>query len=755
MFSFFGAEQNKVKRARGIFMSRKLLGKLIVIDAVLLLLVLCYIGFLFLTESDYRDNNYNNIQAIGTLDPEEQYSFTVFGSAENSIAVFQKEIIPQMNADSRIRFAVSTGNAVLDGAEAKYRILNRALKKLNVPCLIGVGNSEISDGGDRAFYRHYGPFYFSFSVGDSYFIFLDTTGKTAPDLQEGWLTGELQKAQPYRHKFVFMNDSPVVEGDHYISDKDFREFLIDNFSVNGVTCVFTNGSAYTQNTVNGVTYYSSGGAGGLLPDASTGNCYYYLTVNVSADSVTVEQIREPWISDNPFIHGIENMLNFIYSIFYAQYLNLLLIISLLLLLFLILYKFASKETNYYRDFSETSDHKEKRGQLNIAMFTNNYLPFIGGVPISIHRLANALRKRGNRVVIFAPAYPEEDDSEPDVVRCKPLFYRKGKKFVYSIADISSPVIEKNFLEGHFDVIHVHHPFWLGRKGLRLGQKYHIPVVLTYHTRFEMYADYLPFFRTVFKNRLSHWLIKGFAQECDTVIAPTTTVKEYLENVGVSRPKLVLPTGVDFSGYQFIEEPVIGELKKQYAPNNEVLLCSVSRLAPEKNLGFLITGLKLVKEKTAVRFKFILIGNGPEREHLQKLIDLYSLRGEVQMVGSVAPEDLPMYYLASDLFVFCSKSETQGMVLLEAMAGKCPVVCVRSSGTDDVIVDAYNGFKIPEDVEKWAGKVIELLEDKEMLKTMQKNASIYVQEFSIEKMAEKVEDFYWQTITSRKVFPNKQ
>jgi glycosyltransferase involved in cell wall biosynthesis len=126
-----------------------------------------------------------------------------------------------------------------------------------------------------------------------------------------------------------------------------------------------------------------------------------------------------------------------------------------------------------------------------------------------------------------------------------------------------------------------------------------------------------------------------------------------------------------------------------------------------------------------------------------------------MVGSVAPEDLPMYYLASDLFVFCSKSETQGMVLLEAMAGKCPVVCVRSSGTDDVIVDAYNGFKIPEDVEKWAGKVIELLEDKEMLKTMQKNASIYVQEFSIEKMAEKVEDFYWQTITSRKVFPNKQ
>ena len=735
-------------------MNRKLLKRLIVIDAVLLLFVLCYKGFLFLTEPNFRDSNYSNIQAIGTIDDAAPFSFAVFGSAENSIDVFQKEIIPQINADSKVRFAVSTGDAVLDGAEEKYQILNNSLRGLHVPCLIGVGSSEISDGGDRAFYNHYGPFYFSFAAGDSYFIFLDTTGKTAPALQEGWLAGEWKKAQSYRYKFVFMNDSPVTDGDHSIASKTFREFLTGDFSANKVTCVFTNGAAYRQTTVKGVRYYASGGAGGLLPDASSGNEYHYLTVTVTSGGVTVEQVREPWISSHSLTRVLENVLLFVHSIFYAQYLNLLLAVSLLLLLFLLLYRFASKEVNYYRDFSDAAEHPELCGRLNIAMFTNNYLPFIGGVPISIHRLAGALRKRGNRVVVFAPAYPEAVD-EPDVIRCKPLFYRKGKKFVYSIANIASPGIEKKFSEGHFDVIHVHHPFWMGKKGLHLGQKYHIPVILTYHTRFDMYADYLPFFRMAFKNQFSHRLVRNFAQKCDGVIAPTTTVKEYLENVGVSRPKLVLPTGLDFSGYESIAEPVIAQLRQQYAPEGEALLCSVSRLAPEKNLDFLIAGLKLVREKTAAPFKCILIGSGPEREHLQSRIDADALGGDIRLIGSVAPEEMPKYYLAADLFVFSSKSETQGMVLLEAMAGQCPVVCVRSSGTDDVIADTYNGFKTAEDVEKWAEKVLYLLENKEVLEAMQKNAFSYSQDFSMERMAEKVEHFYCQAITAKKVFTDKK
>lgn len=755
MFSFSGTETREVEKTRGISMKRNLFRRLIVMDMALLLVVLSYKGFLSLRESDFRDSNYNNIQIIEKIDSGSPFSFAVFGSAENSIDVFQKEMIPQINADSQIRFAVSTGDAVLDGAEDKYRILNQSLKKLQVPALIGVGNSEISDGGDRAFYRHYGPFYFSFAAGDSYFIFLDTTGKTASALQMGWLSGEWEKAQPYRYKFVFMNDSPVGTGDYLIKNGEFRNFLIDAFSAQGVTCVFTNGSAYSESTVKGVTYYASGGAGGLLPDATSGNCYHYLTVNVSADGVTVQQIREPWVTRHPFTHWLENLLIFIHSVFYAQFSNLLLAICLLLLLFLSLYRIASKEVNYYRDFTNLDSPEESEGQLNIAMFTNNYLPFIGGVPISIQRMSNSLRKRGNRVTIFAPDYPGKDADEPDVVRCKLLYYKKTNKFTYAVTNIGSHAIEKKFIEGHFDVVHVHHPFWMGKKGLRLGRKYHVPVVLTYHTRFDMYADYVPLFKMIFKNLLSHRLVKNFAQKCDAVIAPTTTAKEYLENVGVSRPKLVLPTGLDFSGYEALESSAISAVRRQYAPGGEMLLCSVSRLAPEKNLDFLITGLKRVKEKTTVGFQCILVGSGPEKNHVQDLIHAYSMGNEIHLVGSIDPKEMPKFYLASDLFVFSSKSETQGMVLLEAMAGKCPVVCVRSSGTDDAVVDAFNGFKTPDDVEKWADKITYLLENKSAFMAMQTNAYLYAQKFSMEKMAEKVETFYRQTILTKKILPNKK
>ena len=180
---------------------------------------------------------------------------------------------------------------------------------------------------------------------------------------------------------------------------------------------------------------------------------------------------------------------------------------------------------------------------------------------------------------------------------------------------------------------------MGRKGLRLGQKYHVPVVLTDHTRFDMYADYLPFFRMAFKNRLSHRLGKSFAPKCDAVIAPPTTATAHLANVGVRRPKLVLPTGLDFSSYQSIEASAVDRLKKQYAPGDEVLLCSVSRLAPEKNLDFLISGLKLVKERSAVPFKCVLIGSGPEREHLQELIRACAIEDEVLLIGSVPPEEI--------------------------------------------------------------------------------------------------------------------
>ncbi|MBK5262060.1 MAG: glycosyltransferase [Peptostreptococcaceae bacterium] len=666
------------------------------------------------------------------------------GSIENSRDVFENEITGNINSDDNIIFTASTGDAVLDGAEDKYRTLNNTFKKLKVPIILGVGGNEISDGGAKRFYKHFGPYYFSFIYGSSYFIFIDTTGTTAFDLQEDWLTNELIKADDYNHTFIFMDKSPLIKNKNI----EFRTFLTDIFSKHKVSGVFTNGADFEENEEKGVLYYSSGGAGGLILKNSLNDNYHYIKVDVSNNQVAVEAVEVLPVSRYSILQKIESVWIFIHSVFYAQFLNVLLVLVLLLLVFFILYRKALKEVNYYRNFNSLDNKINTDRKLKIAMFTNNYLPFIGGVPISINRLAEALRKRGNKVVVFAPEYSEVNDSKDDVFRCKLLKYKKTDNFNFAIANIYSRKIVEEFKKNQFDIIHVHHPFWLGKKGLKIGKENSIPVVLTYHTRLEMYSENLPIFKLIFKNIVSHKMIRNFAQKCDGIIAPTISAKEYLENVGVSREKLVLPTGIDLDKYKNLDECDIKNIKEIYITNDEVLLCSVSRLAVEKNINFLIKGLKYVKRNSKVKFKCIIIGDGPERDNLQNLINEYSLNREVVLIGSINQNEIANYYRASDLFVFSSLSETQGMVLLEAMSGKCPVVSVKSSGTDDVIREGYNGYKTSEDIKEWAKKVIYLIENRDVLEKMGLNAFSYVEKFSLDKMAEKVERFYRKLINER-------
>ena len=254
---------------------------------------------------------------------------------------------------------------------------------------------------------------------------------------------------------------------------------------------------------------------------------------------------------------------------------------------------------------------------------------------------------------------------------------------------------------------------------------------------------------LFKNILSHRIIRRFAQKCDGIIAPTVSAMEYLENIGVSKQKIVLPTGIGNNCYNVKDAgELINGIRNSYAPSGQALLCSVSRLAVEKNIDFLIRGLCAVKENTQTKFKCIIIGDGPERASIEKLIDDLSLRNEVTLIGKVNPGDIAEYYQASDLFVFSSLSETQGMVLLEAMAGSCPVVCVKSSGTDDVVENGFNGYKTPEDTEEWSKKIIYLLENRDVLEMMSSNAFSYSKDFSLDKMAERVEMFYKKLIAAK-------
>ncbi len=719
------------------------------IDIFILLIFVAYRIYLIAFETDFNSLNIDNINKVQKLEKNEAgFSFAVIGNIKNSIDIFDTKLARKINNDN-LDFVISTGNAVWDGGEDKYRILNKSLKKVKAPVIMGIGDNEVSDGGTLRFYKHFGPLYFSFSTENSYFIFLDTTGETSEAWQREWLGRELINAQKYKYRFIFMNKPPYEIEGNYIKSASYRQFLKDNFLKYNVTAVFASGAEiYNHRDMEGVPYYISGGGGGRLLVNNEDSFYHYIKVDVKPDKVSYSIVKQ----EKPlaFFQLISNLWVYVHSLFYINFINFILILSLLIFAGILIYNKITEEVDYFRSFDEESGQAPDDTKLNIAMFTNNYLPFVGGVPVSIERLAKGLRKQGHKVYIFAPDYSNDTNENDNIIRCKPLFFYKERGFKFPIANIFLHKIEKEFVTRKIDIVHIHHPYWMGSKGMKLAKKYKVPVVFTYHTRLDKYSHYIPVLgRELFKNIISHYIIRYFSKKSDALFAPTNTAKEYLRNIGVSKHIEILPTGINFEGYDSIEKKAIEELRQKYIRNSEIVLCSVSRLSKEKNLYFLFEGVKYIKEHSKTPFKLIIVGEGPEKENLLKKIENSNLKDIVILIGQVNPAEVYLYYIFSDIFVFASQSETQGMVLLEAMAGKCPVVAVRSSGIDDIISNDYNGFKTKEDIQIWAEKIICLMENPDKRTEMSNNAYVFSKSFSIEQMAECASKVYFRAIENKK------
>lgn len=322
--------------------------------------------------------------------------------------------------------------------------------------------------------------------------------------------------------------------------------------------------------------------------------------------------------------------------------------------------------------------------MKIAMMTNNYKPYIGGVPISIERLSEGLRANGHEVVVFAPSYKEQE-AEENVVRYHSVI--KGIVNGFSVPNSLDPRIERQFKTGNFDIIHVHHPMLIGQTARYLSRKYDIPLCFTYHTRYEQYLHYIkaPFLENVIPRYVNH-----YTEGCDLVFAPTQSAGTYLENIGSSTRLAILPTGLNKECFEADEEKTAA-LRKTLLGKKQYLFCTAARLAKEKNLDFLFRCLALRKEMRGSDFRLAVIGEGPYQKQLLRLAEALGLKEEILFVGKVPNDHMKNYYKAADLFLFSSLSETQGIVLLEAMATATPVLAVKASGVCDLVVNGQNGY----------------------------------------------------------------
>jgi len=379
--------------------------------------------------------------------------------------------------------------------------------------------------------------------------------------------------------------------------------------------------------------------------------------------------------------------------------------------------------------------------MKIGFFTNVYKPVINGVVNSISSFKKGLEELGHEVYVFAPTCPGYKDDEKNIFRIESLKLPSQEEYRMAL-----PIFNKKSLEviKELDIIHTHYPFIMGNYGSLFADIYNIfadiynkplkPVVFTYHTQYEKYTHYIPFEQGITK-KFTKWMVKDYANKCDCVIAPSESIRKMLLNQGIKSRIEVVPTGINLDVFGNPNRKIIR--KKYNLGLEQKLLLYAGRIAKEKNLEFLINSFKLVLNKKPNTY-LILVGRRTKKSYLIDLIKELHLETKVFMVGH--SNAVQNYYGAADLFVFSSVSETQGLVLVEAMAAGIPVVAVDSPGVRDV-VNGKNGFMVQDSIRDFSEKVIKVLDDDKLREKMSQNARKTASSYSIQKMSKRMLKVY--------------
>ena len=377
------------------------------------------------------------------------------------------------------------------------------------------------------------------------------------------------------------------------------------------------------------------------------------------------------------------------------------------------------------------------------MLTNTYLPHVGGVARSVDSFTQALRRRGHRVIVIAPTFPDTPADEPDVIRVPAIQRFNGSDFSVRLP-VPSDVWSEMEAFGP-QLVHTHHPFLLGDTAMRIAAWYNLPLVFTHHTMYERYTHYVPGDSPQMR-RFVIRLATDFANLCDHVIAPSESIRAILKQRGVEPAISAIPTGID---PQRFTQGDGGAARQRYAiPADAFVVGHVGRLAPEKNLAFLARAVARFAA-TDERAHFLVAGKGASEAEIRQAFDAAGLGDRLHLAGSLSGQALADAYHAMDVFAFASQTETQGMVLAEAMTAGVPVVAVDAPGAREVVRDGVNGRLLASESEPaFAAALAELAAvDAPRGKELASAARTTAEDFSLERCTERLEAVYRDLIAS--------
>lgn len=375
-----------------------------------------------------------------------------------------------------------------------------------------------------------------------------------------------------------------------------------------------------------------------------------------------------------------------------------------------------------------------RDRLSIAVFSDSALPVLNGVSISIDQTVTGLRELGHSVHLFTSGYPGHRDDDPNWHRFFALHTFFARDYPLAVPPFYPKLWE--FRRHRFDVIHTHTPFTVGMVGLRWAESHGLPIVSTYHTHYDKYTHYIPLFPKAYLRYKISKHLNFYYNQVNHVITPSQASKEWLMRHNV-RPQVdVIPTGIP-EGAALDRGAVRVELAVR---EERVVLLYAGRIAVEKNLDMLIRAVALVLKKEP-RADFWVVGDGPGREEFRRLAGGLGIGDRVKFFGYVPHAEMGTIYAAADIFVFGSKTETQGLVVSEAMSYGLPAVVVNSGGAAEAVQNGVNGYAVPDNVDVFAATVLDLIGDEGRRRELSRNAVESARRLSIPNMVNRIVDVY--------------
>jgi glycosyltransferase involved in cell wall biosynthesis len=377
--------------------------------------------------------------------------------------------------------------------------------------------------------------------------------------------------------------------------------------------------------------------------------------------------------------------------------------------------------------------------LRILMISDVYFPRVNGVSTSIRTFRRELQALGHSVTLIAPEYSGDNTTDPDIIRIASRgvpMDPEDRMMRRAAIDALLPMLKQK----QFDVLHIHTPFIAHYAGLYLARALNIPVVESYHTFFEEYLyHYVPLLPRALLRLLARRVTVSQCNAVQQVIAPSRAMQDALRNYGVQADITILPTGLEASQFKLGDGARFRA--KQGIEINRPALLYVGRVAHEKNIDFLVHCFTQVHAALPDAL-LMIVGEGPALPHLRALTEKLELKQAVKFIGYLDRDtELLDCYRAGDVFVFASRTETQGLVLLEALAQGTPVVSTMHMGTRDVLHNTHGTRIVGEDQTEFAQACIALLRDNAARKQLADNATQDAQRWSSQEMAERLVSLY--------------